>query len=164
MTKDTSNRHKTTLFAPVRAITAIAREFDKVARDEDVSIVQYRLLLFLEDGPRRAGEIAATNLVTKATISGHLATLRQRGWISVELEPFDRRVTRIVLTDTGREAMEKLEAKLLECLRGLIEEKDRERILHGMSEVYWALSASRESRFRDLESPDYQFLPPSGGQ
>jgi DNA-binding MarR family transcriptional regulator len=140
----------------------IAREFDKVARDDDFSIAQYRFLLYLKDGPRRAGEVAATSLVTKATISGHIAALREKGWITVEAEAFDRRAVRLVLSHNGREAMENYESKLLECLAGLVDHKDLDRFLRNSSELYWALSATRETRYRDLESPDYKFLPPSG--
>jgi DNA-binding MarR family transcriptional regulator len=162
MTSSPSDHHNTARFAPVRAVIALAREFDKVARERDVSIAQYRLLLYLKDGPRRAGEVAATSLVTKATISGHIAALREKGWISVETEALDRRVTRLVLTEAGRAAMEAFEASLLECLGELFEEKDLDHVLHSLSELYFALSATRESRYLDLESPNYRFLPPSG--
>ena len=164
MTDSELDSHKTARFAPVRAIMTIAREFDKVARELDVSIAQYRLLLYLKDGPRRAGEVAATSLVTKATISGHIAALRDKGWITVETEPFDRRVTRILLSECGRDAMEGFEARLLECLGDLVDDAGRDRMLHALSEIYAALSATRETRYLDLESPNYRFLPPSGGK
>jgi DNA-binding MarR family transcriptional regulator len=164
MTNGSGQRHGTRRFAPVRAIMTIAREFDKVARDDDFSIAHYRFLLYLNDGPRRAGEVAATSLVTKATISGHIAALRGKGWITVEAEPVDRRVVRLLLSDSGREAMESFEAKLLECLAGLVDQKDLDRFLHNSSDLYWALSATRETRYLDLESPDYEFLSPSGAK
>jgi DNA-binding MarR family transcriptional regulator len=164
MTNGSGEHRGTRRFAPVRAIMTIAREFDRVARDDDFSIAHYRFLLYLKDGPRRAGEVAATSLVTKATISGHIAALREKGWITVEAETFDRRVVRLVLSDSGREAMENFEAKLLECLAGLVDQKDRDRFLRNSSDLYWALSATREIRYLDLESPDYKFLPPSGAK
>lgn len=157
-----SASNKTARYAPARAIMAISREFDKVAREYDMSIALYRLLLFLKDGPRRAGEVAATSLVTRATISGHISALREKEWISVELEPHDRRVTRIVLTDAGRMAMENFDDNLLVCLGNLIEESQRERLIGHLGELYFALSATRDTRYADLESPTYKFLPPGG--
>jgi DNA-binding MarR family transcriptional regulator len=158
----TRENHNTAKFAPVRAIMTIAREFDKVARDLDVSVVQYRFMLYLKDGPRRAGEVAATSLVTRATISGHIAALREKGWITAEAEAFDRRITRLLLTDSGRAAMEAFEAALLESLSSLMDQGNRDRMLEALSELYRALSATRETRYLDFESPDYKFVPPSG--
>jgi DNA-binding MarR family transcriptional regulator len=148
-------------FAPVRAITAIAREFDKVARDAPVSITQYRLMLYLKDGPRSAGEVAATCLVTTATISGHIASLRENEWISAEIEPHDRRVTRLLLTETGREALADFERLLLNCLKSFISEDNRARVLSDLTHLYTSLSATRETRYADFESSSYRFVPPS---
>jgi DNA-binding MarR family transcriptional regulator len=148
-------------FAPVRAITAIAREFDKVARDTPVSITLYRLMLYLKDGPRSAREVAATSLVSKATISGHIASLRENEWISVEIEPHDRRVTRLLLTETGREALADFERLLLNCLKSFISEEDRARVLSDLTQLYTSLSATRETRYADFESSSYRFVPPS---
>jgi DNA-binding MarR family transcriptional regulator len=164
MNSGLKENRNTAKFAPVRAIIAISREFDKVARDCDFSIALYRFMLYLKDGPRRAGEVAATSLVTKATISQHIAALRDKGWITVETEALDRRVTRLVLTDVGRDAMESFEARLLECLGTLVNESDRAPILNGLAELYWALSATRETRYLDFETPEYKFLPPSGAK
>ena len=163
MSDKTQERADTLKFAPVRAIMALAREFDKVARDHDVSIAQYRFMLYLKDGPRRAGEVAATSLVTQATISGHIAALREKGWITAATECSDRRVTRLLLSELGREAMRAFETRLLECLETQVDESNRTRVLASLTELYWALSATRESRYLDLETPAYKFVSPSGG-
>jgi DNA-binding MarR family transcriptional regulator len=115
-------------------------------------------MLYLKDGPRRAGEVAATSLVTKATISGHIAILREKGWITAEMDPIDRRVTRLVLTDTGRMAFEN---RLLDCLKSLIRPEDRERLLSDLARLYESLSATRETRYADFESSAYQYVVPS---
>ncbi|WP_172162731.1 MarR family winged helix-turn-helix transcriptional regulator [Paraburkholderia elongata] len=121
------------------------REFDKIARDTPVSITQYRLMLYLKDGPRSAGEVAATSLVSKATISGHIASLRENEWISAEIEAHDRRVTRLLLTETGREALADFERLLLNCLKSFISEDDRARVLSDLTHLYTSLSAIRET-------------------
>jgi DNA-binding MarR family transcriptional regulator len=132
---------------PVRSIVALSREFEQVGRRSEMSLTQYRFMLFLRNGPKRAGEIAATSLVTKATISGQITQLREKGWVAVETEAADRRVSRVVLTAAGRAVMDRFEAALLDCLEGLIGEADRERILDALGDLYRALGATRESRF-----------------
>jgi DNA-binding MarR family transcriptional regulator len=134
---------------PVRSIVAISREFEQVGRQGEISLTQYRFMLFLRNGPKRAGEIAATSLVTKATISGQITTLREKGWISVETDAADRRVSRIVLTPSGRAAMDRFEAALLACLETLIGPDGRQGILNALSDLYLALGATRETRFAD---------------
>jgi len=132
-------------YAPVRAIAAIAREFDNVARDAPISVTQYRLMLYLKDGPRNAGEVAATSLVTKATISGHIASLRENEWITAEIEPHDRRVTRLLLTEKGRQAIDDFERLLLNCLESLIPKEERARVLSDLTHLYTSLTEIRES-------------------
>jgi DNA-binding MarR family transcriptional regulator len=156
-----ANKSHGSIFAPVRAIATICREFDKVSRDAPVSITQYRFMLYLKDGPRRAGEVAATSLVTKATISGHIAILREKGWIAAETDTVDRRVSRLVLTDSGRVAMQAFENQLLDCLKSLVGPEDRKRVLRDLARLYTALSATRESRYVEFESPRYRYVVPS---
>jgi DNA-binding MarR family transcriptional regulator len=158
---DETNKSDISKFAPVRAVATISREFDKVCRDAPISITQYRFMLYLKDGPRRAGEVAATSLVTKATISGHITILRDKGWITAETDTVDRRVTRLVLTDSGRVAMQSFENLLLDCLKSLIRPEDRERVLSDLAGLYAALSATRESRYADFESNAYRYVVPS---
>jgi DNA-binding MarR family transcriptional regulator len=134
---------------PVRSIVAISREFEQVGKQGEMSLTQYRFMLFLRNGPKRAGEIAATSLVTKATISGQITALREKGWVAVETDAADRRVSRVVLTGEGRGVMDRFEARLLGCLEGLIGDADRGAILRALGDLYLALGATRESRFAE---------------
>ena len=131
---------------PVRSIVAVAREFEQVGKQSELSLTQYRFMLFLRNGPKRAGEIAATSLVTKATISGQITQLKDKGWVDVETDQADRRVSRVVLTAEGRAVMDRFEAKLLDCLEGLIGDAGRDGILAALGDLYLALGASRETR------------------
>jgi DNA-binding MarR family transcriptional regulator len=153
MSKRSDKRSPSTLqFAPVHAITAIAREFDRVSRDAPISITQYRLMLYLKDGPRSAGEVAATSLVTKATMSGHITALRENEWITAEIEPHDRRVTRLLLTEKGRRVIADFERLLLDSLKSLVAEEDRARVLSDLTFLYTSMAATREARNAGLES------------
>ena len=83
----------------VRLVVSLYREFEQVARRGDMSMAQYRTLLYLLGGSRRAGELAAANAVTKPTVSSMINGLRQQGWVADAMdETGDGRVTRIELT------------------------------------------------------------------
>jgi DNA-binding MarR family transcriptional regulator len=131
----------------VRSIVAMFREFEQAAKQGEMSLTQYRFMLFLRNGPKRAGTIAARSFVTKATVSGQITALREKGWIAVDSDGTDRRVSRVVLTDEGRSIMDAFEGRLLTCLETLIGEADRPGILAALGDLYVALGATRESRF-----------------
>lgn len=134
---------------PVRCIVAVFREFERAARDAELSVAQYRFLLFLRNGPMRAGEIAANSLLTKATISGRIQELRELGLIEAQAEASDLRVTRLSLTRAGRDRMDRFERRLLRVLKELIGEADETRILGALGELYGEMKHSREERFAD---------------
>ena len=66
----------------VRLVVSLYREFEQVARRGDMSMAQYRTLLYLLAGSRRAGELAAAGAVTKPTVSSMINGLRQHGWVA----------------------------------------------------------------------------------
>ncbi len=134
---------------PVRCIVAVFREFERAARDAELSITHFRFLLFLRNGPMRAGEIAANSLLTKATISGRIQELRELGLIETRTEASDLRVTRLALTRAGRDRMDRFERRLLGVLKDLIGEGDEARILGALGELYGEMKHSREARFAD---------------
>ena len=65
----------------VRAFVFMTRLFEYECRDLDVSLAQYRLLLYLQHGPKRAGELAAQASITRPSLSTLIANLESRGWI-----------------------------------------------------------------------------------
>ena len=93
----------------MRLVVSLYREFEHVARRGDLSMAQYRTLLYLMGGTRRAGELAAANAVTKPTVSAMIGSLRQQGWVTDSIDPADGRVSRIELTAAGRARVEQFE-------------------------------------------------------
>jgi hypothetical protein len=53
--------HRDERVSGVRLVVSPYREFEQVVRDGEVSMAQYRTLLYLMGGARRAGELAAAN-------------------------------------------------------------------------------------------------------
>lgn len=134
----------------VRAVVALYREFELVARASDLSIAQYRLLLYLRDGPKRAGEIAAAGELAKPTVSLKLNALRKHKWIA-NAPDIDGRAAKIVLTDAGQARMAAFEAKLAATLDGALGGSDLAAFHTGAAAAYAAMGATKEDRLRTVE-------------
>ncbi len=107
-------------------MVSLYREFEQVARRSDMSMAQYRTLLYLLAGSRRAGELAAAGAVTKPTVSSMLNGLRQQGWVAdADDETGDGRVTRIELTAAGRARLARFEEELADRMEQLLPGVDR---------------------------------------
>jgi len=131
----------------VRLVVSLYREFEQVARRGDLSMAQYRTLLYLLGGSRRAGELAAANAVTKPTVTAMINGLRQAGWVADAIdEAGDGRVTRIELTQAGRERVESFEDELAERMEKLLPGVDRTEVQRFLRELYNAHAETREER------------------
>jgi DNA-binding MarR family transcriptional regulator len=138
----------------VRLVVSLYREFEQVARGGDMSMAQYRTLLYLLGGSRRAGELAAANAVTKPTVSAMINGLRQQGWVADTVdETGDGRVTRIELTPAGRSRLAEFEARLAERMEGLLPGVDRAGTRAFFAGLYDAHAETREERLSNVFGP-----------
>jgi DNA-binding MarR family transcriptional regulator len=133
----------------VRLVVSLYREFEQVARRGDLSLAQYRTLLYLMGGARRAGELAAANAVTKPTVSAMINGLRQQGWVEEAVDP-DGRVTKIVLTAAGRDRVRRFEAELEARLEELIPGVEQGELRRVFDELYAAHAKTREERLANV--------------
>jgi DNA-binding MarR family transcriptional regulator len=134
----------------VRLVVSLYREFEQVARRGDLSMAQYRTLLYLLGGSRRAGELAAANAVTKPTVTAMINGLRQAGWVADIDEAGDGRVTRIELTSAGRERVARFEEELAVRLEELLPGVDRSAVRQFLRELYDAHAETREERLTNV--------------
>jgi len=135
----------------VRLVVSLYREFEQVARLGDLSMAQYRTLLYLLGGSRRAGELAAANAVTKPTVSTMINGLRQQGWVTDAVdEAGDGRVTRIELTAAGRARLARFEEELAERMEQLVPGVDRTAMRGFLRELYEAQAETREERLGNV--------------
>ncbi len=138
----------------VRLVVSLYREFEQVARRGDLSMAQYRTLLYLLGGSRRAGELAAANAVTKPTVSSMINGLRQQGWVSDAIDGTrDGRVTRIELTAAGRARLAQFEADLAERMEELLPGIDRDAARGFLRELYDAHAETRDDRLANVFGP-----------
>jgi DNA-binding MarR family transcriptional regulator len=133
----------------VRLVVSLYREFEQVARRGDLSLAQYRTLLYLMGGARRAGELAAANAVTKPTVSAMINGLRQQGWVEEAVDP-DGRVTKIVLTAEGRDRVRRFEAELEARLEELIPGIAQDELRRAFDDLYAAHAETREQRLANV--------------
>ena len=139
----------------VRAIIVFYREFERVTRDADISLAQYRTMLYLKGGAKRAGAIAAAGAVKKPTISAMLSNLRDKGWIADEADSDDGRAVSVALTAKGRARLAALEEKLADRIAAIVPEAKLDKLLTALAGAYVSLGETTEDRLKDIES---QFL------
>jgi DNA-binding MarR family transcriptional regulator len=139
----------------VRLVVSLYREFEQVARRGDISMAQYRTLLYLLGGSRRAGELAAANAVTKPTVSSMINSLRQQGWVADAVDEGDGRVTRVELTPVGRRRLARFEEALAGRMEELLPGVDLGEVRTIFGSLYDAHAETREDRLGNVfEPPD----------
>ncbi|MGB3808749.1 MAG: MarR family winged helix-turn-helix transcriptional regulator [Parvibaculum sp.] len=136
----------------VRAIIVFYREFERATRDADISIAQYRTLLYLKGGAQRAGAIAAAGAVKKPTISAMLNALRDKGWIVDEADPADGRAVSVALTPAGRARIDALEETLADRISAIVAPAELAELLTALPAAYLSLHSTTEERVKDIES------------
>jgi DNA-binding MarR family transcriptional regulator len=135
----------------VRAIILVYREFEQATRGSEMNMGQYRTLLFLRSGPKRAGDIAEAALLKKPTVTSRLNGLREKGWIRDGVDPEDGRAARIEITRSGLAQMKRFEAMLGERFAALLPDSDMTQILATLAQTYHLLGASKEARMLNAE-------------
>jgi len=95
-----------------RSIVCISRVFEQLCHEAGVSLAQYRLMLFLRHGARRAGELAAKVAIKRPTLTALVAGLEKEKRLRRIADEEDGRGVRIELTPVGLEALEDIELRL----------------------------------------------------
>ncbi|MCK8784814.1 MarR family transcriptional regulator [Roseomonas sp. NAR14] len=135
----------------VRAIMILYREFEQAARGSEMNTGQYRTLLFLRSGPKRAGEIAEAAMLKKPTVTSRLNGLREKGWIRDSADPRDGRAARIEITRAGVAEMKSFERLLLRRFAELFPGDELDGMLAMLSRIYMLLGESKEARMLEVE-------------
>ncbi|HEY4345367.1 MAG TPA: MarR family transcriptional regulator [Parvibaculum sp.] len=131
------------LILMARTVVVLFREFETIARELDITIPQYRFLLFLKRGPKRAGELAVEAAITKPTASGLIGDMEKRGLISRAPDAEDGRSVMLKLTPKGLKKHREFELALTRFLPSLLEKGDAERMLEAFSELAYIIDGRR---------------------
>jgi DNA-binding MarR family transcriptional regulator len=133
--------------SPIVAIAAVARMFEVVLEDYDLTIQKYRVLLYLEQGPASPTELAYRLTVRPPVVTRLVDGLVDRGLVSRAVDEADRRRSTLAVTEAGRRAKtaadESIMLRLERILSG-VSERDRAtserglRILGAAMRRFWA--------------------------
>lgn len=84
-----------------------------------ISRIEGSLLAALTTRPHRVTELAARESITQPAITQLVNRLQQRGWVTRETDPGDRRVVLVTLTAAGHE----MHQRMLGSYRALLHEQ-----------------------------------------
>ncbi len=119
----------------VRTVAIVSRVFEQVCREAQISLPQYRLLLFLRHGPKRAGELAARAAIKRPTLTAIVAGLEKEGRLTRIADEIDGRGVRIEITAQGMAAVKEAETQLGEVVQQLCGLGDYERLLGALDDL-----------------------------
>jgi MarR family transcriptional regulator for hemolysin len=107
------------LAGAVRAVAILSRHFERACVEMGLSLAQYRLLLWVRSGPRRAAELAERAAVRRPTLTALVDGLAAEGLLERVAVEGDRRGIRLDLTEKGQLRIARTEAHLGELLAKL---------------------------------------------
>jgi DNA-binding MarR family transcriptional regulator len=143
----------------VRAVVFLARLFEYECRDLGVSLAQYRLLLYLRHGPRRAGELAAQASMARPALSTLIAAMEKQGLIRRGSVSVDKRGVRLELARKGLSAIQRVEERFGRVFDDAADQSDREALVEALNGITRRLTRQIESRVR----PDAFGAPDANG-
>jgi DNA-binding MarR family transcriptional regulator len=132
----------------VRAVVFMSRLFEYECRELGVSMAQYRMLLYLRHGPKRAGELAAQASITRPSLSTLIAGLERQGLVERTTVDDDRRGVRLELTSAGVDAIARIDQRFGDVFDSATERCDSPRLLDALDEVARELTQQIEKRAR----------------
>jgi len=141
--------------AAARSVVFLYKEFERACRGVGVSVPQYRLLVFLRAGPRRAGELAASAAIKRPTLTALVDGLVREGRIRRVPVEADRRGIRLELTELGEQALQATDAALAGLVEELARGGDTDAILDGLHALAAVMDREAERRIPG---------PPEGGE
>jgi len=91
----------------------------EIARQDDLSIIQMRLLGVLRDREPTMNELGRLLGLDKSSISGLVDRAQRRGLVTRAVSTIDRRAFQVSITDTGRQLAEQCAARFSERIATL---------------------------------------------
>ncbi len=141
----------------VRAAARLAKVAGTALAEAELTLPQYRVLVFLSVRDRPAAHVAALLGVTPPTVTSVVDGLESRGLVSRSTDPEDRRRVRLAITAAGTAAMaagDEVVGAGLDRLLGRLDDHDAESALVGLELLNRAMELALEERFGDdVDSP-----------
>lgn len=124
------------------------RLFEYETRSLDVGLAQYRLLLYLRYGPKRAGELATHASVTRPALSTLIAGMEENKLIRRSSVQADKRGVKLEITKRGLDVLDKTEERFGRVFEEAAHGLDREGLIDVLGALCKQLTIDIESRVR----------------
>ena len=134
----------------VRAAARLARVAGNALAEADLTLTQYRVLVFLDAGGRPASDVAALLDVVPSTVTSVVDGLCSRGLVARGEDPTDRRRVVLTLTDEGHaqvSAGDRVVADRLEKLLDRLPAEEAEGALSGLESLNAAMELYLTEKF-----------------
>jgi DNA-binding MarR family transcriptional regulator len=136
----------------VRAAARLAKVAGTALVEAELTLPQYRVLVFLTVRDRPAAHVAALLGVTPPTVTSVVDGLESRGLVARDVDPDDRRRVRLSITPAGVAAVtagDEVVGAGLDRLLGRLDETEAETALVGLELLNHAMELALEERFGD---------------
>ncbi len=151
----------------MRAAARLAKVAGSALGEAELTLPQYRVLVFLAVKGRPASDVAALLGVTPSTLTSVVDGLVGRGLVVRRSDEADRRRVVLSLSEHGRTTMERgdhVVGERLDRLLARLEPTDAERALVGLELLNVAMEAALRERFDDVSgTPDRTEADGDGG-
>jgi DNA-binding MarR family transcriptional regulator len=147
-----------------RVVMILLRLFRAVERVEtDLTPQQYRILKLAGAGGERSAKLAERLAVAKPTLTATADGLVAAGYARRDAEPGDRRVVRLCLTESGRDAVGRADAAYTQWLDHLLAETAQpDQVLHALDLLNDAMDEVRRARHGARPEPGRPGGPTAG--
>jgi DNA-binding MarR family transcriptional regulator len=132
----------------IRAIVFMNRLFEYETRSLDIGLAQYRLLLYLRYGPKRAGELATHASVTRPALSTLIAGMEENKLIRRMSVQADKRGVKLEITRRGLDVLERTEERFGRVFDEAAAHVDRDTLIDVLGALCKQLTIDIESRVR----------------
>ncbi|HJL76536.1 MAG TPA: MarR family transcriptional regulator [Acidimicrobiales bacterium] len=131
-----------------RAAARLARFVTVGLADTDLSLPQYRLLAFLDDGGTAHADLAQRLTVSGPSVTALVDGLVGRGYVERRKDPDDGRRIAFLLSSDGHDALEAADNAVVACLTTLgshLDEEEAEAAVRGLELADEAIRRHREA-------------------
>lgn len=139
-----------------RAAARLARAVENALSQAELSLPQYRMLIFLSEGGSEAASALAGKLgVSRPSVTALVDGLVSRGLAERCADPVDRRRVTHAVTDAGRAALDRadriVESRLAELATQMPDDAARDTAYSGLGSWLDAMNVEREERLAAQE-------------
>ncbi|MFE9425961.1 MarR family winged helix-turn-helix transcriptional regulator [Kitasatospora sp. NPDC006697] len=119
------------------AAAAYYRHFAAMAAERGLTLMQGKTLSLLRE-PKPMRTLAELLACDASNVTGIIDRLQARGLVRREVDPADRRIKNVLLTEEGEETVRRIRAEMMSGLTGLehLGEAERRTLRQLLSEVF----------------------------